>query len=180
MENKKELAPGIFLYSSIDLPISSEIMSSVHDWNFEQVMKDGIVSLDYNNRKTESIDVPYNDLENKYTNYFRKTFDPVEKDYMNYFQIFLKSHNPYKILKYEKGGKFENHMDDGGGNFRRVSTVYYLNEDYIGGEVCFPRFDIKIKPKSGDMLIFPSSFVYNHFVTEVEDGTRFSIASWLR
>lgn len=180
MENKIELTNGIFLYSGIILPIADQIMSSNYDWHFEQVMKNGSVSLDYNNRITASIDVAYNDLENEYTKLFRATFDPVENDYMDYFQIFLKSHNPYKILKYEKGGKFDDHMDDGGGNFRRVSTVYYLNDNYTGGEVCFPRFNIRLKPKAGDMLIFPSSYVYNHLVEEVTEGTRYSIASWLR
>lgn len=178
----KELALGIRLYSNIILPCKKDILSL----SFSGATKESIISndefkTDYNSRITLSIDVPYvNSDNNSFTDIFRQTFDPVEKDYMSLFGISLKSHNPYKILKYEVGGKFETHMDDGGGNFRRVSTVYYLNDDYEGGEISFPQFGIELKPKAGDMIVFPSSYVYSHSVKPVKSGNRYSIASWMK
>lgn len=178
----KELFIGIRLYKNINLSCKDEILNL----NFNNALKEGIIDnsefkLDYNNRLTSSIDVPYSiNTENKFTKIFRETFDPIEQNYMSLFGINLRSHNPYKILKYDIGGKFNNHMDDGGGNFRRVSTVYYLNDNYEGGELCFPQFNIELKPEAGDMIIFPSSYVYSHNVNPVKRGTRFSIASWLK
>lgn len=178
----KELALGVRLYSGIELSCKQEIL----DLNFEGATKESIISndqfkTDYDSRITLSIDVPYvNKDSNAFTSIFRETFDPIEQDYSSLFGISLKSHNPYKILKYEVGGKFESHMDDGGGNFRRVSTVYYLNDDYKGGELCFPQFDIELKPQAGDMIIFPSAYVYSHSVKPVTYGNRFSIASWIK
>jgi hypothetical protein len=178
----KELALGIMLYKNINLPCTEKIINL----DFSGAAKEGVISndefkTDYASRITLSIDVPYSgNTGNEFTDIFRETFDPVEKDYMSVFNISLKSHNPYKILKYEVGGKFETHMDDAGGNFRRVSTVYYLNDDYEGGELCFPQFNIELKPEKGDMVVFPSSYVYSHNVNPVTSGNRFSIASWLK
>lgn len=178
----KELALGIRLYNDIDLKCKDKVLGL----NFSGATKEGVIQknefkTDNEERITLSIDVPYNaNNDNEFTNIFRETFDPVEKDYMSLFGISLKSHNPYKILKYEIGGKFENHIDDGGGNFRRVSTVYYLNDNYEGGQLCFPQFGIELKPDAGDMIIFPSSYVYSHSVKPVISGNRYSIASWLK
>ena len=178
----KELALGIRLYSNISLSCKDEILGlNFSNANMEGVIKNNQFEVDYENRITYSIDIPYvNKDNNQFTDIFRSTFDPVEQDYMSLMNIAPRSHNPYKILKYEIGGKFENHIDDGGGNFRRVSTVYYLNDNYEGGELCFPQFGIELKPQAGDMVIFPSSYVYSHSVNPVISGTRFSIASWLK
>lgn len=178
----KELALGVMLYKGVDLPNKEKIM----DLDFsgaakESVITNGEFQTDYTSRITLSIDVPYvNSNNNDFTDIFRETFDPIEKDYMLLFNLSLKAHNPYKILKYNVGGKFDNHMDDGGGNFRRVSTVYYLNDNYEGGELCFPQFGIELKPDAGDMIIFPSAYVYSHSVKPVISGNRYSIASWLK
>jgi len=178
----EELALGIVLYKNINLTCKNKILNL----DFSGAIKEGVINngefeTDLNSRITLSIDVPYTNSDNNdFTNIFRETFDPVEKNYMSLFNISLKSHNPYKILKYNTGGKFDSHMDDGGGNFRRVSTVYYLNDNYEGGELCFPQFGIELKPKAGDMVIFPSSYVYSHSVNPVISGNRYSIASWLK
>ena len=60
-----------------------------------------------------------------------KSFDPIEKDYMSTYGIKADWHDQYGILKYGKGQKFTNHIDDHKDYHRRVSTVYYLNDNYI-------------------------------------------------
>ena len=57
-----------------------------------------------------------------------------------------------------------------------LSVVGLLNDDFEGGE--FTMFeDYKIKLKTGDVLIFPSTFMYIHQVTPVVTGTRYSWVS---
>mgnify|MGYP000379967471 FL=1 len=61
------------------------------------------------------------------------------------------------------------------------SSVFYLNDDYDGGELFFPEFDLTIKPKLGDLITFPTNSMYMHAVKEVKSGTRYTIAlSWFR
>lgn len=53
-------------------------------------------------------------------------------------------------------------------------SILYLNDDYDGGELYFPKYNIHIKPKPGTLVFFPSTNMYAHGVTEVTDGVRFT------
>jgi len=57
-----------------------------------------------------------------------------------------------------------------------LSILGLLNDDYKGGE--FYIVDRKIEPIAGDILIFPSCFLYPHEVKKVIEGTRYSFISW--
>jgi predicted 2-oxoglutarate/Fe(II)-dependent dioxygenase YbiX len=59
-----------------------------------------------------------------------------------------------------------------------LSVLGILNDDYEGGE--FIMFEKeKIKLNKGDLLIFPSIFLYPHKVEPVKKGTRYSFISWV-
>jgi len=59
-----------------------------------------------------------------------------------------------------------------------LSCLGILNDDYQGGE--FIMFDNKhIELKAGDLLIFPSNFLYPHTVKPIKKGTRYSYISWV-
>ena len=58
-----------------------------------------------------------------------------------------------------------------------LSIVAVLNDNYEGGEfIMFDDYEIKFK--AGDLIIFPSVFLYPHFVKPVKKGTRYSFVSW--
>ena len=52
-----------------------------------------------------------------------------------------------------------------------------LNNDYTGGELVFWE-DTPITLKAGEIMIFPSNFLYPHRVDMVTKGTRYSYVSW--
>lgn len=54
-----------------------------------------------------------------------------------------------------------------------ITSLAYLTDDYLGGEIDFPEFDLTIKPKAGDMLLFPSR--YRHRILELKDGRRYTM-----
>ena len=59
-----------------------------------------------------------------------------------------------------------------------LSIVCVLNDDYQGGEfIMFDDYEIKFK--AGDLIIFPSVFLYPHLVKPVKKGTRYSFVSWV-
>lgn len=195
---KEELAPGIFSYknviegyeSMIEDIESAVFMKAVY-WGSAGVKTGENSGVYKETRDTESIGVGYYsggpaDLSsassafNSSLSYiFFKHFDPIEKDYMNHFGVQLKNHDSYSILKYGVGQKFINHIDDHPDFLRRVSTIYYMNDNYEGGEIIFPRFNLTIKPKANEIILFPSTFVYNHSVLEVTKGTRYGVVSWI-
>ena len=58
-----------------------------------------------------------------------------------------------------------------------LSIVAVLNDDYEGGEfILFDDYEIKFK--AGDLIIFPSAFLYPHLVKPIKKGTRYSFVSW--
>jgi hypothetical protein len=197
--DKKEIAPGIFVYSNVikdDTDLIKEIEETVDhgvvSWSQAYVRSSNNDSLDTKTRDTMSIGIPY--LENpeiiltsmvasfntSLSKIFFDSFSPIEADYKNHFGIYTTWHDSYGILKYGVGQKFTNHIDDHPDFHRRVSMVYYMNDNYEGGEINFPRFNVFYKPLANEMLVFPSTYVYNHSVNEVTSGTRYAVVSWAR
>jgi predicted 2-oxoglutarate/Fe(II)-dependent dioxygenase YbiX len=59
-----------------------------------------------------------------------------------------------------------------------LSIVGILNDDYEGGELIM-FVDKIIDTKGGDLLIFPSNFLYPHEIAPVTKGVRYSYVSWV-
>jgi len=58
-----------------------------------------------------------------------------------------------------------------------LSIVGVLNDNYQGGEfIMFDDYEIKFKP--GDVIVFPSVFLYPHLIKPIKKGTRYSFVSW--
>ena len=81
------------------------------------------------------------------------------------------------LLKYETGGYLPAHQDHGVSS-RVLSTVMYLNDNYVGGEMVFPNSKVTIKPEPGSIVFFPSNFLYIHEVRPIISGTRYSMPHW--
>lgn len=81
------------------------------------------------------------------------------------------------ILKYGKTGYLPEHQDQGVSS-RVLSTVAYLNDNYVGGEISFPHVGITIKPEAGGIIFFPSNFVFTHTVKPIESGYRYAVPQW--
>jgi hypothetical protein len=58
-----------------------------------------------------------------------------------------------------------------------MTALGFLNDQYVGGELVMWQTET-IKVKKGDLLIFPSCFLYPHRVEPVKSGVRYSFVSW--
>ena len=123
---------------------------------------------------------------------FNKEFEKINKksselissalhSYKNIFRIEeeIKDVEVYGLLKYSKGEHYNFHYDGTTDSKRSVSVLIYINDDYEGGEIEFPNFKIKIKPKAGTLILFPSNYAYGHIAHPVTSGTKYVIATWL-
>jgi Rps23 Pro-64 3,4-dihydroxylase Tpa1-like proline 4-hydroxylase len=193
---RKELAPGIVVYEDVmqghDTFIKDieDVVESGHVvWQDSYVNVGSESKKDSSIRDTQSLSISYEVKDDQgLIAYFQQSvrelffnsFDHLEKEYMSSFGINCPDHDQYQILKYGVGQKFVNHIDDGPIHHRRVSTVYYVNDNYEGGEILFPRFGLSYKPKANELLVFPSTYVYNHSVRPVLSGTRYAVVSWMK
>lgn len=192
---KKEIAPGIVVYSDLidgHENLVNDIEEGMTSSGIEWFSATVIGGVDTKVRNTSSISIPFiNGIDEEYStlvdafqkniaNLFYNTLVVAEKEYMASYGVYFSDHDNYQLLKYGKGQYFTNHIDDHPQYHRRLSSVYYLNDNYTGGEINFPRFEISYKPKANEMIIFPSTYVYNHSVSEVTEGTRYAVASWIK
>jgi hypothetical protein len=106
---------------------------------------------------------------------FRSIYPNVD-DYGRYWGVGINYFEAFNFVKYEGAGThFKIHADHGPAYVTTVSVVAYINDDYEGGELYFPRFDLTIKPKKGDVMVFPSTYIYEHASQDMISGTKYSI-----
>lgn len=84
-------------------------------------------------------------------------------------------HADKELHKYEKwGGSPEVEGKPNDFPYYDIAGLFYLNDDYEGGELYFPEQGIQFKPKAGAAYFFPGDKNYIHGVTEITAGTRFT------
>lgn len=98
-------------------------------------------------------------------------------DYGSYWGVGICSYESFNFVKYDgPGTHFKVHADHGPTYVCTVSAVIYLNDDYEGGEIWFPRLDnLVIKPKPGDIVIFPSTYIYEHASQDMVSGVKYAV-----
>jgi hypothetical protein len=98
-------------------------------------------------------------------------------DYARYWGINVVYYEAFNFVKYEGEGKhFNIHADHGPHYNCTVSAVIYLNDDYEGGEIRFPRFEnYTHTPKIGDILLCPSNYIYEHASLPMKKGTKYCV-----
>jgi len=55
------------------------------------------------------------------------------------------------------------------------SSLIYINDDYIGGEIYFPNHGVEIKPDAGSLIFFPGDKNFPHGVKKILEGQRFTV-----
>jgi len=80
------------------------------------------------------------------------------------------------LIKFEKNYKMNEHADTTGD----LAAIYYLNDDYEGGEINFMDHGLKIKPKANSFITFPSNSDYWHEVLENSGKERYSATYWFK
>jgi hypothetical protein len=103
----------------------------------------------------------------------------VEVD--NFFNVDAKPTSP-AIVRWMPGYKQEPHADkqlqNGEPNdfpWYDLAGLFYLNDDYEGGELYFKNQGIEFKPKPGAAYFFPGDIGYSHGVKEITSGIRYVI-----
>lgn len=123
-----------------------------------------------------------------------KDLNDVRLEIYKCYPVFLKIINDYflgktdsfclyediSLIKYSIGDFFENHTDSIASSGRKYSVFYYLNDNYVGGELVFTNLDLKISPKANSILIFPSEPEYAHEVLPVTYGNKYVILTFLK
>jgi len=139
--------------------------------------------IELETRKTEWYPIPYPILQNLNSaimSCYHSFIDPK-------YHSTVKNIEPTQFLSYPVGGHYIEHNDSENfedGEWKRIaprdiSLLFYLNDNYTGGELEFTQLGLKIKPKTGMMIAFPSYKEFSHKVHPVTSGKRYSLVTWL-
>lgn len=117
----------------------------------------------------------------------------VERFINPFYRVRVRDREPPQVLHYGAGGHYIPHVDaetlfkdDAGLTLweksldRDVSVVYFLNDDFAGGELVFPGLELVIKPEAGTLVCFPADHNYIHGVNPVTAGHRYTLVTWMR
>jgi len=88
----------------------------------------------------------------------------------------------YKIQHYRKNeGHFKWHFDAlGPGAWeRQLAMVIFLNSVAAGGETCFHRQNLKVKPVAGDAVFFPTFWTHMHCGEIPRSEDKYIVSSFL-
>jgi len=188
------------LYNPYDLIIIKE--NVIPQENIEELMlltnnKDTSHATIINNEKEDGSDT---DLEVRNTLWYHITEEAAKNlqqavagCFVNYvapkYNCQFKLYEPVQFLGYPVGGHYKSHNDGEHFNYetrqwertmeRDVSFLFYLNDQYGGGELEFTDLGLTIKPKKGMMIAFPSYHEFAHKVHPVTWGHRYSLVCWV-
>lgn len=193
--DKELIVPGLVIYKNIikkgsDLieNFESVLSDSNNNYNWSaamvgnrQKMPEYRDCLDFKFKKSTIIANDKNsELIKDSWQYLYDSMNLAVKDYCAQYPMEpLNYWESINLVKYYPGNHFQTHADDGASYKSVVSLVGYLNDDYQGGEISFPGHNITIKPKSGDLVIFPSNYMFMHRAMPVVSGTKYSIVTML-
>jgi predicted 2-oxoglutarate/Fe(II)-dependent dioxygenase YbiX len=94
--------------------------------------------------------------------------------YESIYNIKMDYMEAINYVRYRTGQHFGVHSDHGFSYNCTLSSCMYLNDDYEGGELWFPKLEITYKPRRGDIVMFPSTFIYAHSARAVTEGVKYS------
>jgi hypothetical protein len=111
----------------------------------------------------------------------KKCYEDTEKaikqcltHYESLYNFKMEYMEAINFVRYGADQHFAVHTDHGFSYTCTVSSIAYLNDDYEGGELWFPYLNIAFKPQKGDILIFPSTYIYAHASLKVTSGIKYS------
>jgi len=191
----EDLGNGIMLYRDV-LPTDMKIPDRIelylsetdkYNWQpayvgYQQLMPDYRDCVDFKFKKTD-IQGDTSETSLKLQQLWQECYDrfkPAVDNYVDKYQLGdLRYWEAMNFIRYNKGQHFQYHHDHGFSYNCTVSLVAYPNDDYEGGELSFRLQNLDVKPKAGDLFIFPSNYMYPHRAMPVHSGTKYSIVTML-
>jgi predicted 2-oxoglutarate/Fe(II)-dependent dioxygenase YbiX len=184
--------PGVLIIENYLAPEQCQAWRNYADGKLGSRL--GVVDFQKSNaRRTATMDspgrvtekVPLDDIFPEVRSAFLQLYQSVlAEHYRVEFEWFERP----QMLRYSPGGVYKRHADGDHwlkdekkwvrSHDRDYSVLLYLNDDFEGGSLHFPRLDFRFKPRTGMLVAFPSNYRYEHAAEETTSGQRYALVSW--
>jgi Rps23 Pro-64 3,4-dihydroxylase Tpa1-like proline 4-hydroxylase len=88
----------------------------------------------------------------------------------------------YAVQKTNPGEYYHWHIDSGSHQFsdRQLVAIWYLNDvNGPGGETEFLNQNVKIKPETGKLILFPPFWTHEHRGVTLQKGVKYIATTWI-
>lgn len=155
------------------------------EWVQSGISREGKPDMKVRNCHTIEISQPFTIRQSQIRrNIDTKIFNCAANCIQEYNNQFPHTHiaqdTGYELLRYTEGQFYIQHVDSFLQAPRLISCSFALNDNYDGGEFAFFDRQLKYKLNQGDVIMFPSTFMYPHEIMPVTKGIRYSIITWFR
>ena len=156
--------------------IPNHLLNILISWAVEAPTK----KYDYNDIDIEFIQLAEQD--NNIATAFLELNKLIHRTIEKKFMCSLYREELCSMVVYRANGFLPKHIDNvpgqnlptpSGNPSRDISSTLYYNDNYDGGEIVFINQNLKIKPKAGSLILFPSNQNYPHEVLPVISGNRY-------
>lgn len=197
MDDRKSITPSGFFGSSPDMIQARENFMTPFEHQFllnaaKNLTKWDVTETHYNEDGTIIYDSEYwkdrvatgrtlNEADPRIYEVIIQMVERFKKEVDSFFNVDARPTSP-AIVRWLPGQFQLPHADkelhDGTPNdfpWYDLAGLFYLNDDYEGGELYFPNQGIEFKPKPGAAYFFPGDKNYIHGVREITSGIRYVV-----
>jgi len=130
---------------------------------------------DPNNYRCEQLKIEACPELKEYEEQFLLVFQDVLSRYDKVVRTIATGDTGYTLLKYRTGDSCSLHYDQVPHEIRICTAVYYVNDDYEGGELVFPLQNLRLKPRPGEVIVMPATEQFPHYVEPITAGNRYAV-----
>jgi hypothetical protein len=128
--------------------------------------------------KTIGLDQMSDEVIDSLEEVFTVAYEKAKDVYGVPIDIFSKDR--FNLIKFEKDFVLHPHADVNSNESLHIASIYYINDEYEGGEISLIDHNIEIKPKPNSLIIFPGNENYTHEVFRILEGERYSSSLWFQ
>ena len=202
-----------YVYNDLELFSNNTLYVDKDDYDIIEIQNfltneecDKIIELSKGNMFSSKVYSQNEDLYDNKTRISQQCWlndnDSFIKDITDKVKSYTNTHNNYfeelQVVNYKPGGFFRAHYDACVGNksecermnykgARYLTVLFYLNDNFEGGETIFPKINKLVKPEKGKAVIFQNVDNNGVIITQalhggepVKNGEKWIANKWIK
>jgi len=202
-----------YVYNDLELFSNNTLYVDKDDYDIIEIQNfltneecDKIIELSKGNMFSSKVYSQNEDLYDNKTRISQQCWlndnDSFIKDISDKVKSYTNTHNNYleelQVVNYQPGGFFTPHYDACVGNnsycermndkgARYLTVLFYLNDNFEGGETIFPKINKLVKPEKGKAIIFQNVDNNGVIITQalhggepVKNGEKWIANKWIK
>jgi prolyl 4-hydroxylase len=202
-----------YVYNDLELFSNNTLYVDKDDYDIIEIQNfltneecDKIIELSKGNMFSSKVYSQNEDLYDNKTRISQQCWlndnDSFIKDISDKVKSYTNTHNNYleelQVVNYQPGGFFTPHYDACVGNNsycermndkgpRYLTVLFYLNDNFEGGETIFPKINKLVKPEKGKAIIFQNVDNNGVIITQalhggepVKNGEKWIANKWIK